>query len=70
MIAITLNNKNLDSIVTVLFIRGRKVKFLLFLLHKPKLQQIAFSYSSEINFKDFMNLYKKITAKPHSFFRY
>ena len=25
MIAITLSNKNLDSVVTVLFIRGRKV---------------------------------------------
>ena len=30
-------------------------------------QQIAFSHSSDINFKDFMNLYKKCTAKPYSF---
>ena len=70
MIAITLSNKNLDSVVTVLFIRGRKVNISLVFITQTELQQIAFSYSSEINFKDFMNLYKKITAKPHSFFRY
>ena len=30
-------------------------------------QQIAFSHSSGIDFKDFTNLDKKCTAKPHSF---
>ena len=34
---------------------------------KQKLQQIAFNHSSYIDFKDFMNLYKKCTAKPYSF---
>ena len=29
--------------------------------------QIAFNHSSDIDFKDFMNLYKKCTAKPYSF---
>ena len=32
-----------------------------------ELQQIAFNHSSYIDFQDFMNLYKKCTAKPHSF---
>ena len=34
---------------------------------KQELQQIAFNHSSDIVFKDFMNLYKKCTAKPYSF---
>ena len=34
--------------------------------NKRKLQQIAFNHSSDIDFQDFMNLYKKYTAKPYS----
>ena len=33
-----------------------------------KREQIAFNHSSNIDFQDFMNLYKKCTAKPYSFF--
>ena len=32
-----------------------------------ELQQIAFNHSSDIDFKDLLNLYKKCTAKPYSF---
>ena len=35
--------------------------------NKWELQQIAFNHSSDIDSKDFMNLYKKCTEKPHSF---
>ena len=35
--------------------------------NKRELQQMAFNHSSDIGFKDFMNLYKKCTAKPYSF---
>ena len=35
--------------------------------NKWELQQIAFNHSSDIDFRDFMNLYKKYTAKPYSF---
>ena len=35
--------------------------------NKSELQQIAFNHSSYIDFQDFMNLYKKCTAKPYSF---
>ena len=35
--------------------------------NKRELQQITFNYSSDIDFKDFMNLYKKCTVKPYSF---
>ena len=38
--------------------------FIMNIPNKPELQQIAFSRSSNIDFKDFMNLYKKCTAKP------
>ena len=34
---------------------------------KRELQQTAFNHSSDIDFKDFRNLYKKCTAKPYSF---
>ena len=35
--------------------------------NKQELQQTAFNHSSYIGFKDFMNLYKKCTAKPFPF---
>ena len=35
--------------------------------NKRELQQITINHSSDIDFKDFMNLYKKCTAKPYSF---
>ena len=34
---------------------------------KRELQQISFNHSSDIDFQDFMNLYKKRTEKPYSF---
>ena len=34
---------------------------------KRELQKIAFNHSSDINFQDFINLYKKCTAKPYYF---
>ena len=34
--------------------------------NKQELQQIVFNHSSDIEFKDFMNLYRKCTAKPYS----
>ena len=34
--------------------------------NKRELQQIAFNHSSDIDFQDFMNLYKKSTAKTYS----
>ena len=36
--------------------------FILKILSKRKLQQIALNHSSDIDFKDFMNTYKKCTA--------
>ena len=35
--------------------------------NKQKLLQIAFNHSSDIDFKDFMNLYKKCTEKQYYF---
>ena len=35
--------------------------------NKKSFQQIAFNHSSDIDFQDFMNLYKKRTTKPYSF---
>ena len=46
MIADMINNKKLNSIVTKLFIRGRKLKFLLFLFHNHilRFQKISLFY--------------------------
>ena len=41
--------------------------FIIKIPNKRELQQIAFNHSTDIDFKDFMNLYKKCTAKPYSF---
>ena len=91
MIADMLSNIKLNSIVTELYISGRKLKISLVFItqsyfavpknvrlnwihyfikkipNKRDLQQIAFNHSSDIDFQDFMNLYKKCTAKPYSF---
>ena len=41
--------------------------FIIKIPKKGKLQQISFSHSSDIDFKDFMNFYKKYTAKSYCF---
>ena len=41
--------------------------FIIKIPNKQELQQIAFNHSSDIDFKYFMSLYKKCTAKPYSF---
>ena len=35
--------------------------------NKQELQQITLNNSSDIDFKDFMNIYQKCTVKPYSF---
>ena len=91
MVADMINNKKLNSIVTELFIRGRKLHislvfvmksylevpkdvrlntthfFIMKIPNKRELQQIAINHSSDINTKDFINIYKKCTDKPYSF---
>ena len=91
MIADMINSKKLNSIVTELFIRGRKLNislvfitqsyfkvpkdvrlntthfFIMKIPNKRELQQIAINHSSDINTKDFINIYKKCTDKPYSF---
>ena len=92
MIADIINNKKLNSIVTELFIKGRKLRislvfitqsyfkapkdvrlntshfFIMKILNKRELQQIALNHTSDIITKDFINIYSKNTAKPYSFF--
>ena len=35
--------------------------------NRREIQQISHNHSSDIEFKNFMNRYKKCTTKPHSF---
>ena len=37
------------------------------ILNKRELQQITNNHSSDIDFKDFMNVYRKCTAEPYYF---
>ena len=86
-----INNKKLNSIVTELFIRGRKLNisivfiaqsyfkvpkdvrlnpthfFIMKIPNKRELQQISLNHSSDIDFKDFIKIYKNCTAEPYSF---
>ena len=72
-----INNKKLTSIATELFIRGFKVPnvvrlnsthfFIMKIQNKRELQQIALKHSSDIDFKDFIKMYKKCTAETYSF---
>ena len=41
--------------------------FIMKIPNKRELQQIALNHLSDIDFKDFMNIYKKCTAEPYSF---
>ena len=80
MIADMINNKKLNSIVTELFLRGRKLNislvfitqsyfkvpkdvrlktthfFIMKIPNKRELQQIAINHSSNIDFKEFINI--------------
>ena len=90
-IADMINNKKLNSIVTELFIRGRKSNtslifitqsyfkvpkyvrnnsthfFIMKIPNKRELMQIAINHTSDINTKDFIEIYRKCTDKPYSF---
>ena len=91
IIADMINNKKLNSIVTELFIRGRKLNisivfitqsyfnvpkavrlnsthfFIMKIPNKRELQQTALNHSSDIDFKNFIKIYKKFTAESYSF---
>ena len=41
--------------------------FIMKISNKTELQQIALNHSSDIDFKDFMNIYKKCIKEPYSF---
>ena len=42
--------------------------FIMKILNKRELQEIAINHSSDIDFKDFINIYKKRTAEKYFFF--
>ena len=42
--------------------------FIMKIPNKRELPQIALNHSSDIDFKDFMKIFKKYTAEPYSFF--
>ena len=92
MIADIINNRNLNPVVTELFVGGRKLNisfvfitqsyfkvpkhvrlnsahfFIMKIPNKRELQQIALNHSSDIDFKDFVRIYKKCTAELYYFF--
>ena len=82
MIADMIINKKLNSIVTELFIRGRKQSyfkvpkdvrlnttyfFITKIPNKGELQGIVLNHSSDIDNKDFIKIYNKCTNEKYSF---
>ena len=41
--------------------------FIMKITNKRELQKIALNHSSDVDFKDFLKIYKKSTAEPYSF---
>ena len=41
--------------------------FIMKISNKRELQQVALNHSTDIDFNDFIKIYKKCTAKPYSF---
>ena len=41
--------------------------FIMKIPNKREIQQIALNHAADIDFKDFMKIYKKYTKKPYSF---
>ena len=78
LIADMLSSKKLNLIVTELLTELFTTQlsfavpksldyFIIKILNKWELQQILFNYSRDSDFQDFMNFYKKFTAKPYYF---
>ena len=70
IIADMLSNKELNPIVTELFIRGRKLNISLAFITQSYFavpENIRLNSTHYIDFKGFMSLYKKYTANLHSF---
>ena len=91
MIEDMINNKKLNSIISELFIRGKKLNISLVFItqsyfkvpkdvrlntthffipkipNKRELQHIATNHSSNINTKNFADIYRKYTAEPYHF---
>ena len=52
---------------TVFFFCSKRSQFKFYTLFKTELQQIATNHSADIDYKDFMNIYRKCTGEPYSF---
>ena len=77
MIADIITNKKFQAIIKELFIRCRKLSislglsfahYLIMKIHnKRKPQQIAINHSADIDYKDFVMIYRKCTSEPYYF---
>ena len=66
-------NISLDFITKTYFVVPKSIRlnsihyFVMKIPNKKELQQTASNHLSDIDFQDFLNLYKKCTAKPYPF---
>ena len=66
-------NISLDFVTKTYFAVPKSIRlnsihyFVMKIPNKKELQQTASNHLSDIDFQDFLNLYKKCTAKPYSF---
>ena len=78
MIADIMTNKKFQAIITELFIRCRKLNencrlssthYLIIKIHnRRELEQITIDHSADIDYKDFLKIYRNCTNEPYSFF--
>ena len=71
MIADIMTNKKFQSLIKELFIRCRKLNSTHYLIMKIKnrkeLQNIAINHSADIDYKDFMKIYRECIKEPYYF---
>ena len=70
MITYIMSNKRFQAIIKELFVRCRKLNSTHYLIMKinnrKELQNIATNHLADIDYKDFMKIYREYTRKPYS----
>ena len=70
MITYIMSNKRFQAIIKELFVRCRKLNSIHYLIMKinnrKELQNIATNHLADIDYKDFMKIYREYTRKPYS----
>ena len=71
MITYIMSNKRFQAIIKELFVRCRKLNSTHYLIMKinnrKELQNIAINHSADIDYQDFIKIYRECTKEPYNF---